>query len=370
MLSSAHDKWSAFQDFVDKNMLSDREDNEDKGTRCIITGSTETKNLCFNGRRHFQQHWDRMIDHNDEYAMTIDRALESVSQNREDPSFATQYDNLFLSKKSSSFFDLNELKELGIFKYYNPHEFINNPKYVIVAGWDIAVTGDVSDLTIKAIENGFGLDRKSHLLFRMVMNPSKSKQSDSVYNQIVPLLKWLKIYGVSAIAIDESGVGKSAGNYLSERMRSEMYTKLFENNIFSIVFNNKNRFEILENYYNRLQSGLEIMPIIPESWYNDETLRNIYIANKDNLGEEACWIRFVHEHVRFGRTEILNERTNMMTVDFRQTNERYIHDDSLFGSALASACLLLNPNVHSTGEKPLASSMSKAKRYARSWNNR
>lgn len=370
MLSSAHDTWSAYQDFIEKNMIADREDNEDKGTRCIITGSTESRNLCFNGRRHFQQHWDRMVDHNDEYAMTVDRALESVSSNREDPSFATQYDNIFLSKKSSSFFDINELSELGIFKYYNPHEFINNPKYCIVAGWDVAVTGDVSDLTIKAIENGFGLDRKSHTLFRMVMNPSKSKQLDSTYNQVVPLFKWLKIYGVSAIAIDESGVGKSTGSYLSERMRSEMYSKLMENNIFSVVFNAKNRFEILEHYYNRMQSGLEIFPEIPEAWKNDEELRNIYIALKDSTSEEACWARFVHEHVRFGRAEILNERTDMMTIDFRQTNERYIHDDSIFGSALASACLLYNPNVHSTGGKPVASSMSKAGRYKRSWKGR
>lgn len=368
MLSSANDKWCEFQDYCFKNRELDIIDTEEKGSRLRRKGSDETKNLYFYGRRHYQNHWEYMVKSDPKYMMAISTHLNAVGNNREDTSFATQRDNLFLSKKTSSFFDINELEGIGIFQYYNPHTFINNPRYVIVGGLDIAVSGDISDFTIKAIENGYGMDRKSYILFRMVMNPTKSKQADSVYNQMKSVFQWIRVYGVSAIAIDETGIGKSASDYLIENMRAVRYTKLHEKNIFPIVFNNKNRFEILEHYYNRIQSGLEIMPKIPEEYKVDEQLRNMYIKNKDKFDDESNWIRFVHEHAKFGRNEI-KDNNDMVKVEYRQANEKYLHDDAIFSSSIASSCLLYNPNVHATGHKAITSQRG-VSRFKRSWKKR
>jgi len=344
MLSSANDKWCEFQDYCFKNRELDIIDTEEKGSRLRRKGSDETKNLYFYGRRHYQNHWEYMVKSDPKYMMAISTHLNAVGNNREDTSFATQRDNLFLSKKTSSFFDINELEGIGIFQYYNPHTFINNPRYVIVGGLDIAVSGDISDFTIKAIENGYGMDRKSYILFRMVMNPTKSKQADSVYNQMKSVFQWIR------------------------DMRAVRYTKLHEKNIFPIVFNNKNRFEILEHYYNRIQSGLEIMPKIPEEYKVDEQLRNMYIKNKDKFDDESNWIRFVHEHAKFGRNEI-KDNNDMVKVEYRQANEKYLHDDAIFSSSIASSCLLYNPNVHATGHKAITSQRG-VSRFKRSWKKR
>ena len=137
MLSSAHDKWSQYQEYVEINKQLDLEDHNNLGTRCIISGSEETKDLCFNGRRLFIQHWSQMIRYNDKYAMTVQRALMAVDNNRDEESFATQYDNRFLAVKSSTFFDINTLKENGnVFQNYDVQSYINNVNYCIIAGVD------------------------------------------------------------------------------------------------------------------------------------------------------------------------------------------------------------------------------------------
>lgn len=137
MLSSAHDKWSQYQDYVELNMQKDLDDAHTLNTRCIRSGSMEDGNLCFNGRRLFVQHWSQMIKYNNLYAMTVQRALSAVDNNRNEESFATQYDNKFLSIKSASFFDINALKKDGqVFKHYDINKYINNTNYCIIAGVD------------------------------------------------------------------------------------------------------------------------------------------------------------------------------------------------------------------------------------------
>ena len=135
MLSSAHNKWSQYQEYVEMNMELDLEDYHNLGTRCIMSGSNETRDLCFNGRRLFIQHWSQMIRYNNKYAITIQRALNAVDNNRDEESFATQYDNRFLAVKSASFFDIRALKEMKtVFQHYDAHKYLNNYNYCIIAG--------------------------------------------------------------------------------------------------------------------------------------------------------------------------------------------------------------------------------------------
>lgn len=367
MLSSASDKYCEFQEYCKKNKELDIEDHEEYGAKLRKLGSDETKNLYFYGRRHYQNHWEYMVRSDPKYMTAISTHLSAVNGNRDDVSFATQRDNLFLSRKSSSFFDINELEEINIFKRYNAMDYLNNPRYILVAGWDIAVTGDISDLTIKAIDNGYGLDRKSTLIARFVINTTKSKQSDSVYNQIPTIMRYIKAYKISAIAIDESGVGKSAGDYLKEEIRKDRTCTLDEYNVFSVVIGRKNRLEMLEFYYNRIQSGMEIFPPIPDHLRSEDSQRHAYIDSNGKYDEDSCYARFIHEHTKFGRIELEDESTKLIKIEYRQSNERYLHDDSIFGSGLASYCLILNPNIHSSGEVPDVGVVSKGKLFRRSW---
>lgn len=350
MLSSAHDKWSFYQDVVERNMQLDLEDFHNFGTRCITTGSNETKNLSFNGRRLFVQHWEEMIKYNNLYAMTVQRALTSVDNNRDEEEFATQYDNRFLSVKTSSFFDIIALrKENLVFKHYDANQYLNNTNYCIIAGVDLAISGDTSDFTIKAVPNTWGTNREAILLFKYVMNPSKDKGIDAVINQLHRIFKYVKLYNISAIIFDETGLGKSSPELFKEILRKENYIKMPESQVYGFEFKAKKRTDLLEFYWGRIQSGKEIMPLVPKEWDDEDKLKRLYIDSLDKIDEKSCYIRHIHEHAMFNRSEVKNEKGEII-IDYRQANYRYIHDDSVFASGLCSYILYLNPNIHSLGE--------------------
>ncbi len=350
MLSSAHNKWSQFQEYVKKNKKDDISDHAEYGTRLIKTGSETTRNLCFNGRRHFEQHWERMIQHNSTYAQTVNRALNITG--REDESFATQYDNLFLADKTSSFYDIETLKNLGAFVHKDFYSYVNNANYVIIAGFDPAVTDDNSSFTMKALDNGYGVSRKSVTLLNMVLNTSRDKTIDSIYNQCKTVADLVKIYNISALSVDESGVGKSACDYIMENLKRDRYTKLLAKNLIPVVFNQHTRIDCLEFYYKRIQAGLENFALqYDEKWNNEDEMAIKYVKLKDDFSDKACWFRFVFEHSKFARNEIMDEKAGMTKITFEQSYESFLHDDTIFSSSLASYCLNKNPSVHRIGDK-------------------
>lgn len=325
LLSSAHEKWSLFQEYVEENMKLDIEDHENLGTRCIRSGSIETKNLCFNGRRLFIQHWEQMVKSNGVYAMTVQRALKSVGGDRNEESFATQYDNLFLSVKTSTFFDAKQLLASGTcFQQYNPSKYINNEKYVIVAGVDFAIVEDISDMTIKAIPNGWGTDRDSILIAKYVLNPSKDKGADAIVKQLNRVYDYVVMYNVQYIIFDETGLGKSAPELFKELLRKKFYTKLPESNVFGIEFKANRRTEILEHYWGRIQSGKEILPMIDKAWTEEETMKPMYMNAVKRIDEGSCYIRHLYEHMMFNRTETKNNKGELC-IDYRQSDYKWLH---------------------------------------------
>lgn len=369
MLSSAHDKWSQYQEYVERNMEQDIEDNHNFGTRCIQSGSMEEGNLCFNGRRLFVQHWSQMIRYNNSYAMSVQRALSAVDGNRNDESFATQYDNRFLSVKSASFFDINTLKDGQTFQNYDVQSYINNVNYCIIGAVDFAITGDISDFTIKAIPNTWGSSRPAVLLYKYVMNPSKDKTSDSIVNQLPKILKYVKLYNISALALDETGLGKSSPELFKELLRKECYTKLSEDNVFGIEFKAKRRTDILEFYWSRLQSGLEVMPKFPVQWEDEDNMKRMYMEAVNRIDGQSCYIRHLYEHRMFNRNEIKDEQGNII-IDYRQSNYRWLHDDSIFSSALASYILFLKPDICSLTNVNQVQQLSVGKRVLKRWHHR
>lgn len=351
MLSSAHNKWSQYQEYVEMNMELDLEDYHNLGTRCVMSGSNETRDLCFNGRRLFIQHWSQMIRYNNKYAITIQRALNAVDNNRDEESFATQYDNRFLAVKSASFFDIRALKEMKtVFQHYDAHKYLNNYNYCIIAGVDFAITGDISDFTIKAVPNTWGTNRESILLFKYVLNPSRDKNIDAIINQLHIIFKYVKLYNISAIIFDETGLGKSSPELFKEILRKNNYTKLSENNVYGFEFKAKKRTDLLEFYWGRIQAGKEIMPNIPKEWEDEDTLKRLYMEAVNKIDEKSCYIRHIHEHAMFSRNEIKNDNMEVV-VEYRQANYKYLHDDSIMSSSMCSYILYLNPNIHSLGEQ-------------------
>lgn len=354
-LSSAHDEWSEFQNQVEQNIAMDKKDHDEFNTKCLYStwGDKELdinavdKVKTFNGRRHFEQHWEDMIMQNPGYATAVARELQAVGNNRDDREFATMYDNKFLSRKTSSFFDINDLsKEMPkIFESEHVSRYINNPNYVIISGWDIGVTGDSSVLTIKALESGFGENRKTKLLYLYLMNPDFDKKRDSVLRQCERVCKLIKIHNIQALTIDESGVGKSAKNYIVDILTHESYYDLMEDKIKDLVITIANRGQLLEYYYKRIQSGLEIFQHIPKQWFEEDYLKRSYMNCVKSAKPDDMWVKFVHEHVKFTRAVIKDEKTGMTKLSFLQSEENYLHDDNPLSSALCSWNIYEYPDI-------------------------
>jgi RNA binding exosome subunit len=363
-LSSAHDEYSEYQNIVEKNIINDIIDSEEKGVELYFKTWDGKKSLdrnrldnirIFKGKRHFQQHWEELITQNQGYAIAVDRELDAVGNNRDDPSFATQYDNKFLSKKSSSFFDVKELSENISYIFeeteINAYRYLSDPKYCIIAGWDIAITGDHSYLTIKALESGYGENRKTKLLYKFMLNPTMDKNLDSLVEQCKSVAMLIQKYNIKAIATDGSGVGKSNSSYILSELRNVRYYDMDENNVLEIVITSGNRTNILNYYYNRIQSGLELFQFIPKDWYDEETLKRLYMNTSKSTDPKSLYIRFIYEHLKFTRTEV-KDKNDVIHTEYRQSEEAFMHDDTISSSALCSYIVSLLPDITNTSEAP------------------
>ena len=232
-----------------------------------------------------------------------------------------------------------------------------------------AVTGDVSDFTIKAIPNTWGTNRETILLYKYVMNPTKDKATDSVVNQLPKIFKYVKLYNISAIVFDETGIGKSSPELFRELLRKECYTKMSEENVFGVEFKAKRRTDILEFYWGRIQSGKEIMPEFPKQWEDEDIMKRMYMEAVTRIDGQSCYIRHLYEHRMFNRNEIKDEQGNII-VDYRQSNYKFLHDDSIFSSAITSYILMLRPDIHSLHNVTQAVRVSIGNRVSHRWKRR
>ena len=144
MLSSASEDYCYMQDRIEQNIVEDMIEVEEKGEKVSYVtwdGRPYDRNQIdnikiFKGKTHYQAHYSTMIMENRGYALAVARALSGSGE--EDPSFQTQYHNKFLSRKSSSFFDIKILRKnyKNMFEDENIDKYLDNPDYVIIAGWD------------------------------------------------------------------------------------------------------------------------------------------------------------------------------------------------------------------------------------------
>ena len=181
------------------------------------------------------------------------------------------------------------------------------------------------------------------------MNPSKDKGQDAVIHQLHRVFKYVKLYNISAIIFDETGLGKSSPELFREILRQNNYTKMPESQVYGFEFKAKKRTDLLEFYWGRIQSGKEIMPIVPKEWEDEDKLKRMYMEAVNKIDETSCYIRHIYDHMMFNRNEIKNDRGEV-EVDYRQSNFKFLHDDSLMSSSICSYILYLNPNIHSLGE--------------------
>ena len=359
-LSSASHDYCIFQELCEKNKIEDIEDlnnGYDKIEYTTWDGSNFDKNRpdntkSFTGRRHFEQHWEDMVFEYNSYALTVSRAM---ANGRDDPEFSVMYDNKFLSKKTSTFFDIKILRDnyKHIFIDDNIQKYLDNPAYTLTGGWDIAVTGDNSILTIKAYEGSIGVNRRSKVIALFMLNPRKDKNSDSVYNQCKSVVELIKQYKLVGLVIDGSGVGKSSSVYIHDILREERYYRIQAKDVVEIVITSGNKTNLLENYHNRIQNGMESFFNVPQSWENEDYLKPLYINSLKLVSEDALKILFIYEHVKFCRTIVKNEKDDSTKIVFAQAQLSWIHDDFVNSSSLCNEILNINPSICNIGfEKP------------------
>ena len=331
LISSAHEYYSEFQGIVERNIRDYKKDG-------IV--------------RHIEFHWEKMTKYNPSYLMTVMSALSAVDGNRNDPNFATQYDNKFLSKGGSSFFNMQYMKDIGSALEYNPLIYMND-NYTIVGGWDIAVTGDNSLLTFKAIPNGVGENRKSFLIAQILMNQSKSEAVDITPKQVPRIVELMALYNCKAIVVDCTGLGNGADILLKEEVRRSLdsFKQGFdESNIIGFKYGEKNKVDLLDFYLNRLKGGMEVLPLVhdftqidADDSYSEAVYKQMYNLGGDELYPQM--VRFYVEHKHFNKKVEFNEYTKATKTIYVQANYKWLHDDTIMSSAKASWCLRLFPHL-------------------------
>ena len=358
-MSSASHEYCLFQELCSKNADDDFDDYEN-GNIDLKYETRDGRNFekgrfdnvkIWEGLRMFIQHYSQMVmDGNDAYSITISRMLHEGMTDE----FLTQYDNKFLSNKTSDFFDIKNLREnhRNIFEDDNIQKYMDNPKYVLIGGLDCAVTGDNSILTIKALDSGFGENRKTKIITQYMLNPSKNKNTEHVLNQAKSVVEIIKNYKLKSLVIDESGVGKGMSNYIKDILREEFSFIIDPKNIIGVVITSGNRTQLLDYYYNRIQSGMEKFFHIPKEWEDEDHLKKLYVNSLKLSSEDAMKIMMIYEHSKFVRSVIKDDETGAVKITYTQAKLNYIHDDFIWSSCLTSYILSLNPTITGYYEKP------------------
>jgi len=295
-------------------------------------------------KRHFQGNVTKLAKERPEYALSVSRAKKQLGEHS--IAYRTQYGCEFIGKKKQGFFNYEALDDIGVFKnYYNNIDlFLNNPKYVLILGWDYAPIHDNSMLTIKALEEESGTLRKLHFVRQVVLNQSRDVQIDTIKEQVRRTIDVIKEYNIQAIALDATGAGANLRNILIDELLEREDVDIDFNKIIEVKFCLQNRIDILDNYSNRLNSGVEILFEIPEYIRNSENLKRMYNYVENNFDDESEVIRFLYEHNRFNRTsEIL--KSGKKNIIYKQAAEYKLKDDTIFSSALATHLLTLFPKL-------------------------
>jgi hypothetical protein len=355
-MSSASSNHCYFQTLVEQNIDFDRTLLEQEGRDYIkVKGKFNERGFECIGETLFIKNFRSMIQENYQYTQTIQRFLNTIGcsigeiESVQDPSWLSQYENIFSSDKKSSFFDIGDLRQLDTIQDVNPHYYIGNKDWVIVAGWDVAVDNDQSILTIKAIENKLGINRKSVLLHLDCVNPNRNPILEATHKQADAIVRLCVFNRVSSLVIDTTGIGKGLDIIIKEILReirkNNPSVLLKEQNVFGVNINVSTKQEFMESYYKRITNGLEILPLVPVEIEDESDGRRQYSLNMDSYNEKAMMIKFIHEHTKFQRVRAYNDNTGLETTKYIQSSEKYLHDDFVLSSALCSYNILKNPSL-------------------------
>ena len=158
-----------------------------------------------------------------------------------------------------------------------------------------------------------------------MLNPMKNKNSEHILNQAKSVVEIIKQYKLKSLVIDESGVGKSMSNYIKDILREEFSFIIDPKNIIGVVITSGNRTQLLDYYYNRIQSGMERFFHIPKEWEEEEFLKKMYVNSLKLSSEEALKIMTIYEHSKFIRSIIKNEETSMIKITYTQAQLNFLH---------------------------------------------
>lgn len=340
-LSSASEKVCFFENLVKSNYKKDLEDAKKDKIKISERGKFNEEGFDFVGKRLFIMSYKTIMQYDPKYAKTISKAVAISGETAEEKNkFLTQYGNVFLGKKDGNFFNVDAMLSTGqIQKNVRWEDYAGNNKYMIIAGWDIATNGeDSSILTIKAVPNIMGADRDSVLLNQICLNPNRNPLTENLYDQVDVVYKWLKVYGVTAIAIDTTSIGNSADVYLKKKIRERNDNTIHPSNIIGVPLSKKSKFEVLEGYFNRIQSGKEKFGYLSNAFGDADGLEKDYYRNYLKYDDTSMMLKMYLEHMRFEREETDGE------VRY-STPEKSIHDDTILSSALCSHLLEIKPQL-------------------------
>lgn len=344
MMSSASATRCFFQDICEKNYKNEI-DNETYASKSLNWGD---KGFEIVSTTLFVRHFKSMISENYNYVSGVESMLNSCNGDENAPEFLSQYHNIFSNKVASDFYNIPLLIERGIFNPIEKYKYINNVKYVLLAGVDCASSGeDASTLTIKAFENKIGIDRDSWIIEKICLNPNRDPIGESIYEQMKIVARYIIDYKISGVAIDITGIGSGAHGYLEQHLKNMRADGFNYKYIMPVYFAPKLRHDILENYHNRIQSAKENFGKLPFTEIDDEWMKKQYFTSYFKYSPIDMDIKFCFEHYSFARIEETNEKGDKK-ITYTTAGSRKIHDDTVFSSALASYLIIEYPNIMKT----------------------
>lgn len=322
MISSADENYTYFQEIHEKNL----EVFEGKGRKNFFITDLDT--LC---------------KERPSYLIAVQRAERQLG--RDSIAFKTQYMNMFLAKKSSSFFNVQEAHRRGLLQPTSDFFAYTNP---VVFGIDFATTGsDSSLLTIKSVEGYGGSNRTTRTIDVICLNPTRT---ENVLSQLRNIYDYIKMYRPKSIALDTTGLGNGADKMLIELMfNDEMIDELpiYYKYVFPVVFSKTKKNEVLNLYHQRLEEGLEIFPLIDEGLIkNLDDMKRMYLNSYRNYYSlDYMSIKLLYEHHIFVKDIIKDEETMTEKIIWGNKMGSGYHDDTIYSSALASYALHMFPDL-------------------------